>query len=560
MDRRSIENKPLKQHLESMRKQLSEDRMRWIPGWRELSENIVPECGIYTFSEAAAHNADSDRSKILDGYPYRVARDFASGMQSVATPKSRPWFRTGTYDVEMMEYRPIKEWLKIVDDVLRYMFSQSNFYSVLPSVYLELGVFGTACCGAFSSFDSPVFYRPFTVGEYMVARDNEGKVDTVIREYHMTARQMREEFGEDRLSFKVKTALHAGRGNEWHQVVHAVYPRESWGKSPFAGDKRFASVYYEPDSGADRILRESGFDEFPYLVPTSNRIATRAYGHGLGGVALPDIKSLYHLKGKTLLGVDKSVDPPVVTSGTNKDGIINTMPGGFSYENGSVHGPEGGIRAMYEVRPDLAAAWASIQDLREQIGSAFYHDLFLMMAGTDRREITAREVAERHEEKLLMLSPLSEAVHTDMLDPAIDINFHRALNAGMIPPPPPELQGEKLRIEYIDILTQAQKMVGITSIEQLAGFVGNLSGVFPEARHKFNVKEAIDDYANRLGVVPSIIRTDDEASEMSAAEQKQQQMQQMMDNAGQLAQGAKVMSETDMGGNNALTALTGAQS
>jgi len=45
------------------------------------------------------------------------------------------------------------------------------------------------------------------------------------------------------------------------------------------------------------------------------------------------------------------------------------------------------------------------------IRQAFYADLFLMMAESDRREITAREIDERHEEKMLMLGPVLERLH-----------------------------------------------------------------------------------------------------------------------------------------------------
>jgi hypothetical protein len=198
-----------------------------------------------------------------------------------------------------------------------------------------------------------------------------------------------------------------------------------------------------------------------------------------------------------------------------------------------------------------------IVDLREAIRAGFYNDLFLLTAMSDRREVTAREIAERHEEKILMLAPLSEAVHSDLLDPLITVSFNKCMEAEIIPPPPEELDGMDLRVEYIDVLTQAQKMVGITANEQLAGYVGNLTAVYPEARHKFNVLEAIEDYADRLGVPPKLTRTDDEVNGIIQNEQKQAQMQQQMEQMGQAAQGAKVLSEVDLDGNNALTALTG---
>ena len=243
------------------------------------------------------------------------------------------------------------------------------------------------------------------------------------------------------------------------------------------------------------------------------------------------------------------------TGKTIKDAAKIPMPDGISYD-ASVGGPNMGLRPLYQVKPNIAAAQALINDLRESIRQGYYNDLFLLTAMSDRREVTAREIAERHEEKMLMLAPLSEAIHSELLDPLISVAFEKCMEAELIPPPPDVLDGIDLRVEYIDILTQAMKMVGITANEQLAGYVGNLTAVYPEARHKFNVLEAIEDYADRLGTPPKLTRTDDEVKGLVAQDQKAAQAQAQMEQLGQAAQGAKVLSEVDMDGNSALTALT----
>ena len=46
------------------------------------------------------------------------------------------------------------------------------------------------------------------------------------------------------------------------------------------------------------------------------------------------------------------------------------------------------------------------------------------MAFSDRRQITAREIEERHEEKLLMLGPVLERLNDELLRPLIDRTFN----------------------------------------------------------------------------------------------------------------------------------------
>jgi len=59
---------------------------------------------------------------------------------------------------------------------------------------------------------------------------------------------------------------------------------------------------------------------------------------------------------------------------------------------------------------------ADIRETQERVKDAFYANLFLMMAESGPREITAREIDERHEEKMLMLGPVLERLHDELLD------------------------------------------------------------------------------------------------------------------------------------------------
>ena len=78
------------------------------------------------------------------------------------------------------------------------------------------------------------------------------------------------------------------------------------------------------------------------------------------------------------------------------------------------------FRPAIDVRLDLGALAADIAEVQGRIKEAFYANLFLMMAESDRREITAREIDERREEKMLMLGPV--------LRPArLLLQFHLAL-------------------------------------------------------------------------------------------------------------------------------------
>ena len=166
--------------------------------------------------------------------------------------------------------------------------------------------------------------------------------------------------------------------------------------------------------------------------------------------------------------------------------------------------------------------------------------------------MTAREVAERHEEKLLMLGPVLERIHYELLDSLIDRAFTLAWDAGMIPPPPHELEGQPTQIEYVSILSQAQKAVGVNRIEQSVQFLGGMTAVYPELRHALDPFKTYQEYNHMIGVRAGIFRTEKEYNDLVSAEKKQTELAQGAEVGANMANSAKVLSDVDMANVQAL--------
>ena len=90
--------------------------------------------------------------------------------------------------------------------------------------------------------------------------------------------------------------------------------------------------------------------------------------------------------------------------------MIDTLPGGITYVD--TVSQTTGIRPLYDRTPRLDHLLMDIQDVRERIRSCFFADLFLMLASNTNPQMTATEVAERHEEKMLMIGPVLERMQT----------------------------------------------------------------------------------------------------------------------------------------------------
>jgi hypothetical protein len=123
---------------------------------------------------------------------------------------------------------------------------------------------------------------------------------------------------------------------------------------------------------------------------------------------------------------------------------LSILPGDTSFAGMRDGRP--GFAPVYQVQPEIQHLEAKQQQVRLRIQRAFYEDLFLMLAETDRRQITAREIEERHEEKLLALGPVLEQLNQDLLDPLIDNTYAIMERQGLIPEAPEELHGKPVMV------------------------------------------------------------------------------------------------------------------
>jgi hypothetical protein len=186
---------------------------------------------------------------------------------------------------------------------------------------------------------------------------------------------------------------------------------------------------------------------------------------------------------------------------------------------------------------------------------------YLTLNGGGDRDRTAREIAEIHTEKLLMLGPVLENLHHD-LDRIIDLTFTFMARAGILPPAPQELQGLPLKVEYISVLAQAQHATGMGALERFVGFIGGVAGATgdPTVWDKFDADQAVDEAHRMLGAAPRVIRSDESVGGMREQRQQQQAQSQAMQMAEQSAAISKDISEVsknNQGGANPLDVLTG---
>lgn len=546
-DAQSYPGAPRRSQLWTRWGQLKTERATWWAHWQEITNFLLPRNGRY-------YRQDRDKgwrrhNNIYDNTGTRALRTLGAGMMAGATSPARPWFRLSTGDPGLNAYQPVKEWLDDVTRRMQIVFQRSNTYRTLHQMYEELGAFGTAGSIMLPDFKSVIHHYPVTCGEYCIAQDFQGRICTMYREFEKTVGEIVKEFGYENCSNTVKNMYDRHNLDQWIPLIHAIEPRADRDLNK-RDNKNMAwgSWYFEVGGDSGKFLRESGFNEFPCLVPRWAVAGGDIYGNSPGMEALGDVKQLQHEQLRKAQVIDYQTKPPLQIPISMKNRDVETLPGGITY----IDGASQGIKTAFEVNLNIQHLLFDIQDCRERIRGSFYADLFLMLANATDTRMTATEVAERHEEKLLMLGPVLERLHNELLDPLIDRTFTCMLQAGLIPPAPQELQGMDLSVEFVSMLAQAQRAIGTNSVDRFVGNLGAVARFKPDVLDKFDADEWANMYSDMLGVDPHLIVADKEVAIIRDARSRAQAAQAQAQMQTQQSQTVKNLAQAPTSQPNAL--------
>jgi hypothetical protein len=553
----SMDPRPLKQRLMTRLGSLEAERSSWTTHWQECSDFILPRAGRFETSDR--NLGEKRHTEIYDSTATRALRVEAAGMMAGATSPARPWFRLALADPDLNRYQPVKQWLDEVTKLMQRVFQRSNVYRTLHSMYEELGAFGTAACIIQPDFDNVIHLHSVTIGEYCLSTSSRGEVDTIYRKFDMTVAQLVGEFGLDAVSRGVRSRYEGGNLDSWVTVVQAIEPRGA--RERYSGkldnlNMPWRSCYFEVGGDEQLLLRESGYERFPVLAPRWSVSGGDIYGNGPGMEALGDIRALQLLQLRKAQAIDYQTQPPLQAPTSMQSAEVNMLPGGVTFVDAA--NPQAGIRPAWETRLELSPMLMDIAEHQRRINSAFYSDMFLMLASAGpQTRMTATEVAERHEEKLLMLGPVLERLHNELLRPLIDNTFDHMAKVGMLPAMPEQIAGMDIQPEFVSMLAQAQRAIGTNAVDRFLGHVAGVAQYKPEVLDKIDTDYLVDSYGDMLGVDPHAILATEDVADIRRARNEAMAAKEQQAMAAQQAQAARNLAAvpTGPGANNAANDL-----
>jgi hypothetical protein len=529
---------------------LKDQRKEWENEWEDIRDYILPRTGRFDEDTKPGENETGRYNKILDATASRALRVLAAGMQGGLTSPARPWFKLSLYDEDLLDIKPISEWLEKVQKRMYTLFSRSNFYNAIHRLYKEECGYGQAVVVVEEDDVDDARFVVLTCGEYYLVENERGMIDTMYRVLWMQARQMEQKFGKSVLPDDVKKQLEEDNGNPfaWFKVLHCIRPRKNLDASKLDNlNFPFESIYIAMQNDYP-IVRESGYRESPLAAPRWETNTGDVYGRSPGHDVLPDTKMLMEETADYLKALQKQNDPPLKgTAGLKNE--VSHLSATVTYTNDQMQNDA--LKPIYEVKPDIAAMVAARQDTRQQIREGLYNDLFLMLI-EPTPNMTATEVAERHEEKLLMLGPVIERQFYELLTPIIERVYAIMGRKGMIPEPPPELtdaiqndgRTQDMKIEYVSLLAQAQKLVATQSIRAVTAYITGMAEYKPEVLDKLNHDSAVDEYVEATGAPSVMINNEDTIKEIRDNREAQQAALAQQQREAQAMEAAKTMGDT----------------
>ncbi len=557
----ALEGMTMRDRLDRRLAGLKANRVSHESHWVELEEQFPCGARINDDTSPQSKSGETRQQHVYDASAQLAMHRCVAGIMSNTTSPARQWHRNTLDDQEALEDSDVQRYLDEVTAIQRRALQKSNTYRVLPHIYRELVVFGTGAALALPDYDNVIHLHPLVTGSYWLGQDSKGKVNACYREIWLTTAQMYERWGE-RCSRQVRDAYKRREWDGWWKVVHAIEERTKRNvNSPLAKDMPYGSYYYEFGTNqreSDGLLEEGGFRHFPVLAPRWRREGEDIYGRSPCMDALPFVRQLQLQTLSEGKAIAREAEPPVQVPTALKNDDVDTSPNGITYYDQPT--PSGGVRRLIEQPSDPSWLRASLADVRLQIQQTLFLDLFQMlaMAGVDTK-MTATEVAQRVEEKMLMLGPVMQNLHDELLVPLLELIYYYLQEGGALPPPPELLQGRDFTPEFLSVLYQAQKAVSVNAVERWLMLIGGMA----QAKADPSIWDGVDtdwilrDSASNLGVPAKAVMSKDQVQALRDARAAAQAQQAELAMAQQQAATAKDLGQTPMGTGSALDALTG---
>ena len=517
------------QELLKLRDTLKTDRDLFITLREQCRFYFSPQDRFtYEFKSNTANKGTPNNPKGIE-----CARDLTAGLFSNTINLSDEFFGFQIADKDLSENNNIKDWFAKCSEISISKLAASNYSLSTLETIQDYVVVCTGVQYSEMTQDKGLRFQNFMIDHCGIAEDKDGKIDTVFRDFEMTACQAYDRWGDSIPHQIMEKYKNVNTRYEKDKYLHCVFPRLDYKKNydikreeDSPENMPWASYFiFEADG---EIIEEGGYKSCPYAVPRFERTTSNPYGRGAAFSAKNLASGLERLSADIDDGVELRVNPPAfLPVGISDQSDIDLTPAAVNFYN-----PSMGMPVFYQSDIDLGSATQREEKIEAQLQELFYVNLFRMLE--DQKNMTATEVAQRVAEKTQMLLPIVARLYDELYSVTLTRVFHLLLDSGFFPEMPEELlevwPAQQLKIKYTTKLDQklAQLEIGqvMKSLEEV-GILQKMAAEFPDINAILNVGEFGKEIFRLNDVSPDYLKSDQETEDyMKAKAQAEEQAAQ----------------------------------
>lgn len=513
--------------------------------WKEIFDFSYPERGSGLEStKSIASETFSKKNRILDDTFADAMRILSSGIVSGTTPANSLWFgldmgakaEANENEEDGASLSEEDRWLEDSSNTVFENIHGANFDPCAYEGAIDLVAAGWFVLYIDEAEKGGYQFELWPLAECFVASSKSGgTVDTVYRKATLSVEQVVNKYGINAVSEQVRKAYNDGKFLDDVEVLHAIEPRRMYVPgSRMAKNLPISSCHIEVSTKHE--LKESGYHEFPCVVPRWMLVPGTAYATGPASKAMGSVRTVNDVKALELANLDVfvggmwlGVDDGVLNPRTVKVGARKIITAAST-------------ESLKDLRPagDFNVAFVSEEKLQAQIRKTLLAD---QLQPQDGPAMTATEVHARIQLIRQLLGPIYARLQAEYLKPLIERCFGLAYRAGILGTAPASLQGKDFLVRYVSPLARAQRMEEVTAIDQYIVGAANVAQLHPEVLDTIDFDEAQKVRAEALGVPSKVIPTaaairkkrQDRADQQQAQQQQAAQAEAMKAAAPQLA-------------------------
>jgi len=499
--------------------------------WQDISDMMCPF--MYPITGSQSPGAEL-MTQIFDHTAMEESENMASGLSNNLMPAGQQFFSISAADRRLHQSQTVRRYFSELTEITHQELANSNFLSQVDMTLQMWLTFGISCLYSEWTKKTGLNFRDYGIGMWQCLENSKGLIDTLIMTVPMTARQCVQDWGLENVGESIVKAYEKGETrNDIFNIIHLTRPRAERDERMIdAKNMAFESVYVSEKD--DHTIEEGGYEEFPFAVPRYRIIFGEVYGRGQGSIALRAARTLNRAVKDFDEAGNKWVNPPLEVLDTF-DGDVDVSPGAQNWvaQLNSIQAIDRGAIGAFPIGKD----W--IEYRTQRIQEIFFKNVFeqLAMLTGDRR--TTVEIIERLKEGMKKMSKPIGRLFVECYDPTITRSVLSLVRNGAAPPPPPELQGQGFKIEYIGPLALALRDQQSKGLQYWIAALGQMEPIFPGVKDNVDHDKAARDLGESLGVKTDHIRPIRDRDAIRQMRQEAQQAQLQMAMLEQAAKGYK---------------------